>query len=205
MHHSDGEDGIRSGVAEESVDLMAQSENSPSVTDLNECVGAALYEGTDAVSQDDSSASSKGEDEFIQINVGLASFGCHLYQSARCKGSGVHMVRKKFKKVVEVLSEKLGVSHDPDADADSEIIAQLKEKFKATTNRSEKIQILTVLPNSWSLGNMMQEFGVSNYMARCAKKLVAEKVYFLQPILNMAGAFLQPLRTLLKLFITVMT
>ena len=164
MHHSDGEDGIRSGVAEESVDLMAQSENSPSVTDLNECVGAALYEG-------------KGEDEFIQINVGLASFGCHLYQSARCKGSGVHMVRKKFKKVVEVLSEKLGVSHDPDADADSEIIAQLKEKFKATTNRSEKIQILTVLPNSWSLGNMMQEFGVSNYMARCAKKARSRKGY----------------------------
>ena len=50
-HQSDGEDVIGSGVAEESVDLKAQSENSPSVTDLNECVGAAWYEETDAVSE----------------------------------------------------------------------------------------------------------------------------------------------------------
>ena len=80
--------------------------------------------------------------------------------------------QKKIRKIVAALSEKLGVSDD---DTESEIIVQLKEKFKATTNRSEKIQILTVLPNSWSLFKIMQEFGVSNYMARCAKKLVAEK------------------------------
>ena len=48
-------------------------------------------------------------------------------------------------------------------------------KNSVTTYRSEKIQILTVLPNSWSLCKIMQEFGVSNYMARCAKNLVAEK------------------------------
>ena len=60
-------------------------------------------------------------------------------------------------------------------DADSEIIAQLKEQFKAIAHRSEQIQILTVLPKSWSPCKTMQEFGVSNYMARCAKKLVEEK------------------------------
>ena len=79
--------------------------------------------------------------------------------------------QKKIRKVVEVLSAKIGVSPDLDGrDADSEIIAQLKEQFKAIAHRSEQIQILTVLPKSWSPCKTMQECGVFNYMARCAKK-----------------------------------
>jgi hypothetical protein len=35
--------------------------------------------------------------------------------------------------------------------ADSEIIAQLKDKFKTSTNRSEQVQILSILPHSWSV------------------------------------------------------
>ena len=113
--------------------------------------------------------------------------------------------QKKIK-IVEALSAKIGVSPDLDGRAaNSEIIAQLKEKFKAIAHRSEQIQILTVLPNSWSLCKIMQEFGVSNYMARCAKKLVEEKAIFQYPIQNMPGAFLQPPRTLLKLSTIVMT
>ena len=48
------------------------------------------------------------------------------------------------------------------------------------------MQILNVLPNSWSLNEMMQELGVSNYMymARCAKKLVAEKCVLPTPNLK---------------------
>ena len=37
------------------------------------------------------------------------------------------------------------------------------------------MQILTVLPKSWSLKKIQQEFGVSNYMARKSKELVEEK------------------------------
>ena len=195
-----GEDGIGSEVAEESVDLMAQSENSPCVTDLNE---AALYEVTDAISEDEStdcSASSKVEDEFIQMNVGLASFGVSPLSKRQMQRKGSSYGQKKLRKVVEVLSEKLGVSHDPDGDADSEIIAQLKEKFKTTTNRSEKIQILTVLPNSWSLCKIMQEFGVSNYMARCAKKLVAEKGILSTPNLKHGRCLPAATENLVKAF-----
>ena len=60
-------------------------------------------------------------------------------------------------------------------DDESEIIMQLKEKFQATNQRSEKVQILTVLPRSWSSQKVEQEFGVSNYMARKAKELVKQK------------------------------
>ena len=61
------------------------------------------------------------------------------------------------------------------ADAECEVIGQLKEKFNSTVKRSEKVRILTILPKSWSVRNIMKEFGASNNMARQAKKLVQEK------------------------------
>eukprot|EP00731_Ephydatia_muelleri_P034712 Em0073g9a len=56
-----------------------------------------------------------------------------------------------------------------------EMVQQLKEKFRSATTRSERIKILTVLPKSWSKRKIAKEFGVSRYLARRAKKLVAEK------------------------------
>lgn len=49
-------------------------------------------------------------------------------------------------------------------DDESEIIRQLKDKFQETTVRSEKVQVLTVLPKSWSIRRIEEEFGASNYM-----------------------------------------
>ena len=60
-------------------------------------------------------------------------------------------------------------------DNDSEIIEQLKEKFHLSTDRSQKVQILTVLPKSWSIRKVEEEFGVSNYMAHKAKDLVKDQ------------------------------
>ena len=58
---------------------------------------------------------------------------------------------------------------------ESEIIMQLKEKFRVTTKRSEQMQILTVVPQSWSRKQIQAEFGVSDYMARKSKQLVQDK------------------------------
>ena len=55
------------------------------------------------------------------------------------------------------------------------MIQQLKEKFRETKRRSEQVQVLTVLPNSWSVKKVQQEFGVSEYLARQSKKLVEER------------------------------
>ena len=49
-------------------------------------------------------------------------------------------------------------------DNGSERIQQLKEKFQFIT-QSEQLQIVIVLPKSWSLRKIQQEFGVTNYMA----------------------------------------
>ena len=53
-----------------------------------------------------------------------------------------------------------------------EVIEQLKEKFCASTKRSQKVEILTILPKSWSVNKIQEEFSVTNYMARTAKNLV---------------------------------
>ena len=58
---------------------------------------------------------------------------------------------------------------------ESEMLQQLKEKFHSTSQNSEKVQILTVLPKSWSIQKIQTEFGVSNFMARKVKQLVKEK------------------------------
>ena len=52
---------------------------------------------------------------------------------------------------------------------------QLKEMFQATSERSEKVQILKVLSRTWSIRQVQEEFGASNYIVRKAKELVKQK------------------------------
>ena len=56
-----------------------------------------------------------------------------------------------------------------------EIIKELKERFCTTTKNSKKVQILTIVLNSWPIRKIQSEFGATNYMARKAKDLVREK------------------------------
>lgn len=71
-----------------------------------------------------------------------------------------------------------------DGDDESEVIKQLKEKFQETTMRSEKVQVLTVLPKSWSIRKVEDEFGASNYMVRKAKDLVKKRGILSSPNLK---------------------
>lgn len=58
---------------------------------------------------------------------------------------------------------------------ESEVIVQLKEKFQTTTNNKERIKLLSVLPKSWSIRMMMDEFKISKFMALKVKNLVKEQ------------------------------
>lgn len=53
--------------------------------------------------------------------------------------------------------------------------ARSKEKFHSAPENSVKVQVLTVLPKSWSISKIQAEFGASNFMARRAKQLVKER------------------------------
>lgn len=93
----------------------------------------------------------------------------------------VHYVKKKVKTIQTAVKRKLelvaGVSLDESEHehAESEVIDQLKEKFRSCATRSEKVQVLTVLPKSWSAKRIQDEFNATNYMARKAKNLVEIK------------------------------
>ena len=50
----------------------------------------------------------------------------------------------------------------------------MKEKY-STADRSDKIQVLTVLPKSWAIRKIEAEYGASNRMVGKAKELVREK------------------------------
>jgi len=90
--------------------------------------------------------------------------------------------KTKYHKVNKAVKRKVFNLED-ESDTEYEILSQLKEKFKIA-KRNEKIQILTILPKSWSISKIENEFGASNYMVRKAKKLVDEQGILSSPNLK---------------------
>lgn len=52
-----------------------------------------------------------------------------------------------------------------------EMLRGIKDKFKCTKNYSERLQILTIAPPSWSIRQLSREFETTRYMAQKAKQL----------------------------------
>lgn len=76
--------------------------------------------------------------------------------------------REKQNELIQFLS-----SHVFKVQTDSsEMIQQLKDKFETTSNRDEKIKMLSILPKSWSADKVASEFKVPIYMAKKTKNLV---------------------------------
>ncbi|KAL5508956.1 hypothetical protein EMCRGX_G004228, partial [Ephydatia muelleri] len=88
-------------------------------------------------------------------------------------------VGEKIRRVEDVIRKKVlfavGAEDKEPQDDGREMIEQLKEKFTSTSSRSERLTVLTVLPKSWSIAKIMEEFGVTRYMAKSAKMLVEDK------------------------------
>ena len=87
-------------------------------------------------------------------------------------------IEHKMDRLTEAMKELIledSTDINPQENDESEIIMQLKDKFRATTERGEQLQILTVLPQSWTRKQIQAEFGVSDYMARKSKQLVRDK------------------------------
>ena len=129
-------------------------------------------------------AGTSADKEFIDCNMSIEylnkSLSCieespivkkRMCSPAYCK----RKLEKVKKNLVAKLVNNTGSSESEDNDPDSEILLQLKKKFEQTQSRSEKFQILTLLPMSWSCKKIENEFMVSNRMARRAKALVKEK------------------------------
>nr|CAD7568138.1 unnamed protein product [Timema californicum] len=87
---------------------------------------------------------------------------------------------EKLKRVSEAFKFKVLETSDTSDSLETpspgdEILLQMKEKFRTTTDKSVIMQILTTLPYSWTIQKIQDEFGVANYTARKAKILQKEK------------------------------
>lgn len=154
---------------------------------------ATVPETTD--NESSSSSDKRSEDDvFVDkdtdlkaLNESLSIIGESPVKKQRLE-KGKYYKEEKAKKIQDNICSKLQIGSAPSTskdhttasashvtNADEEIVNQLKEKFNTTEKRSEKLQILTVLPKSWSRSKIQEEFKVTQYMARQAKNLVKEK------------------------------
>ena len=112
------------------------------------------------------------QDEAISsVNKCLVEIGASPISKKRTHGKNYSKL--KLQRITEAMQKV--VLTDEIANDGREMIEQLKEKYLVTTERDIRLQILTVLPKSWSVAKVQQEFGVSAYTAQKAKKLVQEK------------------------------
>ena len=64
---------------------------------------------------------------------------------------------------------------------DLDIMVDLMKEKNKISSRKVKIQILTMIPSSWTVRKTANFFGVSNYMVRQAFKLRKEHGFFASP------------------------
>ena len=109
--------------------------------------------------------------------------------------------KQKIKKIKASVQKKLVPNVESDeSDSEGEMVKQLKEKFHSTMDRSEKVQVLTVLPQSWTVRKVQAEFGASNYMVRTAKQLVKQNGVLSTPNLKQGHGLAADTITLVQEF-----
>ena len=99
-----------------------------------------------------------------------------LQRSKAYRQQKAQMLQHSVVRNLQSLSPDDSTIQKPQFSSDGdEMIQQLKEKFLSCETTGQNVQVLTVLPKSWSICKIEEEFGVSNYLARMAKDLVQEK------------------------------
>lgn len=68
-----------------------------------------------------------------------------------------------------------------DAQSFNMVVDSLKAEFKKTNDRAKKIQLLSIVPNSWSIKKIQEEFDCPEYMVRTMRLLVQEEGILCKP------------------------
>lgn len=192
---------VRKGLRKISVEFAKKFPKSGIISGQKicaKCRNKLSEDASSSTSSDNASVSSETvahshQEEFVSQEIELDTLNKSLTVIGESPVKTTHLKRKhsygqqKTEKIKNVFAKKLkilapdwqveqpSISEIKMNSDDSEIIAQLKEKFLMTKKRSEKIQILTILPQSWSIKRIEKEFHVTNYMAKQAKKLVLQE------------------------------
>lgn len=125
------------------------------------------------------------DDAYVDPLASLASLNQYLSEvgetpvvKSKVQRGGTKYSKQKIERISsEIRKVVIADGHDmlPSETDEGEMLAQLKEKFRSATEKSDMVQILTVLPKSWSIKRVQNEFGAPDYMVRKAKALVKEK------------------------------
>lgn len=96
----------------------------------------------------------------------------------------------KFDRTVGVMKRLCELPDLPDTKKDesdwAETISRLQEKFQSpSVTNAERIQILTLLPKSWTNTKVADEFRTSLYMVKKARKLCREQGILATPNANL--------------------
>ena len=85
-------------------------------------------------------------------------------------------MQKNLKIIFRLYPKEISV--DEKVKAFDEIIDQLKQKYASNgTTRQAKLQLLTVLPRSWTAQKMMDTFNTTRYLSTQAKQLLDEGAF----------------------------
>lgn len=91
---------------------------------------------------------------------------------------------KKFQSLNKTLNEKvfkvettltMDQQSKEDSDRFNKMISNLKVKYNNSKTSSERLTILTLLPEDWSVYKIQKEFKTTQYLAKQSKELFAEK------------------------------
>ena len=133
------------------------------------------------------------DDPVSTLNETLSPLGISPFKKQRLERSK-HYAKGKVKRVGTAIKRKLetmeievGSTSSSDETAESEIVQQLKDAFHASTKKSSKIQILTILPKSWTRKTIVEKCGATDYMVRRAKELAREKGILATPNRKTSG------------------
>ena len=69
----------------------------------------------------------------------------------------------------------LSTSFYKDNEALYNSMTEVKEKYDKSTSYNERVQLLTLLPNSWDFQKVSSTFNCSRYLFNAAQKLKSEK------------------------------
>ena len=130
----------------------------------------------------DSDAVGQSEVSVERLNERATILGKSPVQLRRLKRSKayrkqkVQMLQHSVVRNLQSLCPDDSTIQEPQFSRDGdEMIQQLKEKFLSCETTGQIVQVLTVLPKSWSIRRIQEEFGVSKYLATIATESVQEK------------------------------
>ena len=109
---------------------------------------------------------SNDEDSYDYQDLESVNKGLSIIGESPVIKSGLQSTRYPREKLTKIKCAIVKSMHmSENTDDESEMIKQLKVKFfHETQEKSVKVQILTVLPMSWSIKKIESEFKASNYM-----------------------------------------